>query len=103
MLENLRKELHWLHQELPKNNLVAWTSGNISARDQDAGLVAIKPSGVRYEDLTPEKMVIVDLDGNVVETDLQPSSDTATHLYIYRRLHRRWRGQRREVPPSAQY
>ena len=84
MLENLRKELHWLHQELPKNNLVAWTSGNISARDQDTGLVAIKPSGVRYEDLTPEKMVIVDLDGNVVETDLQPSSDTATHLYIYR-------------------
>ena len=85
MLENLRKELHWLHQELPKNNLVAWTSGNISARDQDTGLVVIKPSGVRYEDLTPEKMVIVDLDGNVVETDLQPSSDTATHLYIYRR------------------
>jgi len=85
MLENLREELHWLHQELPKNNLVAWTSGNISARDQDTGLVAIKPSGVRYEDLTPEKMVIVDLDGNVVETDLQPSSDTATHLYIYRR------------------
>ncbi len=84
MLENLRKELHWLHQELPKNNLVAWTSGNISARDQDTGLVAIKPSGVRYEDLTPEKMVIVDLDGNVVETELQPSSDTATHLYIYR-------------------
>jgi len=84
MLENLRKELHWLHQELPKNNLVAWTSGNISARDQDTGLVVIKPSGVRYEDLTPEKMVIVDLDGNVVETDLQPSSDTATHLYIYR-------------------
>ena len=58
---------------------------NISARDQDTGLVAIKPSGVLYEDLTPEKMVIVDLDGNVVETDLQPSSDTATHLYIYRR------------------
>ncbi len=85
MLENLREELHWLHQELPTNNLVAWTSGNISARDQDTGLVAIKPSGVRYEDLTPEKMVIVDLDGNVVETDLQPSSDTATHLYIYRR------------------
>lgn len=85
MLKHLREELHWLHQELPKNNLVAWTSGNISARDQDTGLVAIKPSGVRYENLTPEKMVIVDLDGNVVETDLQPSSDTATHLYIYRR------------------
>lgn len=87
MLENLRKELHWLHQELPKNNLVAWTSGNISARDQDTGLVVIKPSGVRYEDLTPEKMVIVDLDGKVVEAELQPSSDTATHLYVYR--HRR--------------
>jgi len=84
MLEKLRQELAALHQELPLNGLVAWTGGNISARDQDTGLVAIKPSGVRYEDLTPEKMVIVDLDGNVVETDLQPSSDTATHLYIYR-------------------
>ena len=84
MLEPLREELHRLHLELPKNGLVAWTSGNISARDPDSGLVAIKPSGVRYEDLRPEHMVIVDLDGTRVEGDLEPSSDTASHLYIYR-------------------
>jgi L-ribulose-5-phosphate 4-epimerase len=87
MLEPLREELHRLHLELPKNGLVAWTSGNVSARDPDSGLVAIKPSGVRYEDLRPEHMVIVDLDGTLVEGELEPSSDTASHLYIYR--HRR--------------
>jgi L-ribulose-5-phosphate 4-epimerase len=70
--------------ELPKNNLVAWTSGNISARDPGSGLVVIKPSGVRYESLRPEHMVVVDLDGRVVQGDLKPSSDTASHLYIYR-------------------
>jgi len=84
MLEPLREELHRLHLELPRNGLVAWTSGNVSARDPDSGLVAIKPSGVRYEDLRPEHMVIVDLDGTLVEGDLEPSSDTASHLYIYR-------------------
>jgi L-ribulose-5-phosphate 4-epimerase len=84
MLEPLREELHRLHLELPKNGLVAWTSGNVSARDPASGLVAIKPSGVRYEDLRPEHMVIVDLDGTRVEGDLEPSSDTASHLYIYR-------------------
>ncbi len=84
MLEALREELWRLHLELPKNNLVMWTGGNISARDAASGLVAIKPSGVRYEDLQPEHMVIVDLDGKVVEGTLSPSSDTASHLYIYR-------------------
>jgi len=84
MLEPLREELHRLHLELPKNGLVAWTSGNVSARDPGSGLVAIKPSGVRYEDLRPEHMVIVNLDGTLVEGDLEPSSDTASHLYIYR-------------------
>ncbi len=84
MLEALREELWRLHMELPKNNLVMWTGGNISARDAARGLVAIKPSGVRYEDLQPEHMVIVDLDGNIVEGTLSPSSDTASHLYIYR-------------------
>lgn len=84
MLEALREELWRLHMELPKNNLVMWTGGNISARDAASGLVAIKPSGVRYEDLQPEHMVIVDLDGKVVEGTLSPSSDTASHLYIYR-------------------
>jgi len=84
LLESLREELWRLHLELPKNNLVTWTSGNVSARDPETGYVVIKPSGVRYEELRPEHMVIVDLEGNVVEGDLKPSSDTASHLYIYR-------------------
>lgn len=69
--------------ELPKNNLVTWTGGNLSARDPETGYVVIKPSGVRYEKLRPEHMVIMELDGNVVEGDLKPSSDAASHLYIY--------------------
>ena len=84
MLEALRQELYELHLELPKNHLVAWTSGNVSARDAATGLVVIKPSGVRYERLRPEHMVVVDLDGRIIEGDLKPSSDTASHLYIYR-------------------
>ena len=84
MLEQLRQQLLELHLELPKNNLVAWTSGNVSARDPGTGLVVIKPSGVRYERLRPEHMVVVGLDGRIVEGDLKPSSDTASHLYIYR-------------------
>jgi L-ribulose-5-phosphate 4-epimerase len=85
MLEVLREQLYHLHLELPKNNLVAWTSGNVSARDAETGYVVIKPSGVRYEQLRPEQMVAVDLDGKIVEGALKPSSDTASHLYIYRR------------------
>jgi L-ribulose-5-phosphate 4-epimerase len=86
MLENLKEELVHLHHELPKNNLVVWTGGNISARDFESGLVVIKPSGVRYEDLGMEDMVVIDLDNRVVEGHLNPSSDTATHLYIYKHL-----------------
>ena len=84
MLETLREELWRLHMELPKNGLVTWTGGNVSARDRETDYVAIKPSGVRYEDLRPEHMVVVDLDGRRVEGTLKPSSDTASHLYIYR-------------------
>lgn len=84
MLESLREEIWRLHLELPKNNLVAWTSGNVSARDRATGLVVIKPSGVKYEHLRPEHMVVVDLQGDIVEGSLKPSSDTASHLYIYR-------------------
>ena len=84
MLEHLREALWQLHLELPKNNLVTWTSGNISARDPQSGLVVIKPSGVKYVDLRPEHMVVVDLEGDIVEGTLKPSSDTASHLYIYR-------------------
>ena len=84
MLESLRQEVYRLHLELPRHNLVVWTSGNVSGRDLETGLVAIKPSGVRYDDLTPENMVIVDLEGKVVEGPLKPSSDADAHLYIYR-------------------
>jgi L-ribulose-5-phosphate 4-epimerase len=83
-LEALREALVRLHAELPRHRLVVWTGGNVSIRDPDSGLVAIKPSGVRYEDLTATSMVVVDLDGSVVEGNLKPSSDTASHLYIYR-------------------
>jgi L-ribulose-5-phosphate 4-epimerase len=81
-MDDLRRELCALHAELPRNDLVAWTSGNISARADD--LMLIKPSGVSYAELTPESMVLCDLHGTVVEGDLAASSDAATHGYIYR-------------------
>jgi L-ribulose-5-phosphate 4-epimerase len=84
MLEHLKEEVYRLHLELPKNRLVTWTGGNVSARDPETGLVVIKPSGIRYEELRPEHHVVVNLQGNVVEGTLKPSSDTASHLYIYR-------------------
>src|SRR3989304_3847594 len=84
MLESLREELYQLHLELPKNNLVTWTSGNISARDPETGYVVIKPSGIRYDALHPSQMVILDLEGKLIEGDLKPSSDVDSHLYIYR-------------------
>ena len=83
-LEKLREELVRLHAELPRHQLVVWTGGNVSVRDPGSGLVAIKPSGVRYEDLTAASMVVMELDGSVVEGDLKPSSDVVSHLYIYR-------------------
>ncbi len=84
MLEALREQVWRLHLQLPKNGLVTWTGGNVSARDPQTGYVVIKPSGVLYDDLCPENMVILDLEGRRVEGDLKPSSDTASHLYIYR-------------------
>jgi L-ribulose-5-phosphate 4-epimerase len=85
MLESLREQVWKLHLELPRSRLVTWTSGNISARDPQSGYVVIKPSGLLYEELRPDNMVVVDLQGQIVEGDLKPSSDTASHLYIYRR------------------
>jgi len=84
MLEELKREVYELHLELPKNRLVAWTSGNISGRDPSTGLVVIKPSGIRYAHLTPESMVVLKTDGTIVEGTFKPSADTATHLYVYR-------------------
>jgi L-ribulose-5-phosphate 4-epimerase len=83
-LAALREQLVELHAELPRNKLVVWTGGNVSVRDPDTGLVAIKPSGVRYDDLTAASMVVVELDGTIIEGGRKPSSDTASHLYIYR-------------------
>jgi L-ribulose-5-phosphate 4-epimerase len=83
MLEDLKRIACELNLELPRNNLVAWTSGNVSLRDRDTGLVIIKPSGVRYEVLLPDHMVVIDLKGTVIDGSLSPSSDTASHLYIY--------------------
>lgn len=84
MLENLKQRVYKMNMMLPKNNLVTMTSGNVSGRDPETNLVVIKPSGVLYDDMTPEDMVVVDLDGNVVEGKLKPSVDTATHLYVYK-------------------
>jgi L-ribulose-5-phosphate 4-epimerase len=83
-LHLLREELVRLHAELPRHNLVVWTGGNVSVRDPETGLVAIKPSGVRYEDLTAASMVVLDLDGTVVDGNLKPSSDVLSHLHVYR-------------------
>jgi len=84
MLEQLREQVWRANMALPANHLVAWTSGNVSGRDKDTGLVVIKPSGVLFEELTPENMAIVDLEGNIVEATLGPSTDTASHLSIYK-------------------
>jgi L-ribulose-5-phosphate 4-epimerase len=84
LLQAIREELVTLNRALPENGLVTWTSGNVSIRDPETGYLAIKASGVKFPDLTPESMVVVDLEGNILDGDLKPSSDTASHLYIYR-------------------
>jgi L-ribulose-5-phosphate 4-epimerase len=84
MLEDLRKSVWEANMALPKEGLVTWTSGNASGRDPETNLMVIKPSGVLFEDLTPEDLVVVDMNGKVVEGDHGPSSDTATHLWVYR-------------------
>lgn len=86
MLENLKKEVYKAHMNLWENRLVMWTSGNVSGRDSKTNLVVIKPSGVSYDKLSPDNLVVVDLNGKVIEGDLKPSVDMATHLYIYRNM-----------------
>jgi L-ribulose-5-phosphate 4-epimerase len=83
LLQAIREELVTLNQALLENGLVTWTSGNVSIRDPKTGYVAIKASGVKFPDLTPEGITVVDLEGSVIEGELRPSSDTASHLYIY--------------------
>ncbi|MEA1965159.1 MAG: L-ribulose-5-phosphate 4-epimerase [Candidatus Aerophobetes bacterium] len=84
MLEKLKELVCELNLELPKNRLTAATSGNISGRDSATGYVVIKPSGVKYSRLKPSLMVVVDMEGRVIEGELKPSVDTETHLYLYR-------------------
>ena len=84
MLEFLKQAVYEANMELPRRGLVTYTWGNVSGIDREKGLVVIKPSGVSYEDLTPGKLVVISLDGKVVEGNLNPSSDTKTHLELYR-------------------
>lgn len=84
MLEELKQKVFQANLDLVKHGLVIFTWGNVSGIDREKGLVAIKPSGVDYDTMKPEDMVIVDLDGNIVEGNLRPSSDTPTHLVLYR-------------------
>ncbi len=83
MLEELKKEVYEANMLLPKYGLVTFTWGNVSGIDREKGLFVIKPSGVEYDKLKPEDMVVVDLKGNKVEGDYKPSSDTATHMVLY--------------------
>jgi L-ribulose-5-phosphate 4-epimerase len=85
-VNELREKVCALHAELTRYNLVAWTAGNVSARVPGENLMVIKPSGVSYDELTPAAMVVCDLDGNLVEGDRSPSSDTAAHAYVYRSM-----------------
>lgn len=84
MLEKLKEQLVELHLELPKNNLVVWTGGNVSARDSQTGYIVIKASGIRYEEMRPHHMIVVDINGKIIEGDYKPSSDVYSHLYIYK-------------------
>ena len=85
MLKELREKVYEANMDLPKHGLVVFTWGNASEFDRESGLFVIKPSGVDYDELTPENMVVCDLEGKVVEGDLNPSSDTATHAYLYQK------------------
>ena len=84
MLEQLKQQVYEANMELPKRGLVTYTWGNVSGIDRASGLFVIKPSGVEYDELRPEDLVVMDLSGNKVEGDLNPSSDTRTHLELYK-------------------
>ena len=84
MLEALKQQVYEANMELPRRGLVTYTWGNVSGIDREKGLFVIKPSGVEYDELTPEMLVVMDLNGNKIEGELKPSSDTKTHLKLYR-------------------
>lgn len=83
MLEKLRHEVYESLMELPKNRLVTMHSGTVSGRDPESGLIVIKPTGFRYDLLTPDDLLVMDKEGKILEGTLRPSSDTGTHLYLY--------------------
>jgi len=85
-VDAIRAEVSALHGELVRYNLVAWTAGNVSGRVPETDLFVIKPSGVDYDRIAPDTMILCDLDGGVVQGDLSPSSDTAAHAYVYRAM-----------------
>jgi L-ribulose-5-phosphate 4-epimerase len=86
VLQDVRRDVARLHAELVRYNLVAWTAGNVSGRVPGTDLFVIKPSGVEYDRITPDAMILCDLDGAVLEGELSPSSDTAAHAYVYRNM-----------------
>ena len=86
VVQQIRKEVAELHDHLPRNSLVVWTAGNVSARVPGRDLLVIKPSGVSYDELSADNMVVTDLDANLVEGDHAPSSDTAAHAYVYKHM-----------------
>ena len=85
MLEELKKQVYEANMELPKRGLITYTWGNVSGIDRESGHFVIKPSGVDYDSLTPDDMVVMDLDGNKIEGRYKPSSDTATHIELYKK------------------
>ena len=85
-MRKLRELVCWTNKQLPRHALVTWTAGNVSARDPETGYVVVKPSGISFDDLTPEDLVVTDLNCNVIEGELRPSVDTPTHLVIYRKM-----------------
>lgn len=84
LLEDLKKQVYDANMELPKRRLITYTWGNVSGIDRESNLIVIKPSGISYEELKPEDMVVVALDGEVAEGKYKPSSDTATHIELYK-------------------
>ena len=85
MLEELKKQVYEANMELPRRGLITYTWGNVSGIDRKTGYFVIKPSGVDYDVLTPDDMVVMDLEGNKIEGKYKPSSDTATHLELYKK------------------
>ena len=91
MLEELKKQVYEANMELPRRGLITYTWGNVSGIDRESGYFVIKPSGVDYDALSPDDMVVMDLEGNKIEGRYKPSSDTATHIELYKKIRRdRW-------------